>query len=205
MRIPKHVLVATTFAAVVAATPAVQAAGSNWYVGAGVGRSDLRGGAEIVDPNLASEGTELSLDDKDTGWKLFGGYQFNRYFSGEMIYAKFGKFSLTHRVVGGTATDEAKPDALCLAGVGTLPVGGKLSLLGKAGVCHWNDHPSESEPAGYESPGEYSSGTDPMYGVGASYGLNNRMSVRAEWERYHNVVHNRGDVDLLSVSFGYHF
>ena len=44
-----------------------------------------------------------------------------------------------------------------------------------------------------------------MYGLGASYDLNSRMNVCAEWERYHNVVHNRGDVDLLSVSFGYDF
>jgi OOP family OmpA-OmpF porin len=134
---------------------------------------------------------------------VFGGYQFNQNWAAEMIYAKFGKFSLHHTITGGTAVDRAKPDALCLAGVGTLPLSGKWSVLGKAGVCHWNDHASDTESV--TEIVEESSGTDPMFGLGASYSMTKQVDIRGEWERYQNVVHNRGDVNLFSVSLSYRF
>lgn len=205
MQIRNTLFAATALAAALAAAPAAQAAAPGWYLGAGVGGTKLQGGATAIDPNIGTEGAVISLDDKSTGWKVFGGYRFNQNFAAEAIYAKLGKFSVTHaQVEVGNATDRAKPDALCLAGVGTLPLGGKWSLLGKAGVCHWNDHPSETE-ATRDVYMEESSGTDPMFGVGASYDLTKKVSLRGEWERYHNVVHNSGDVDLLSVSLNYLF
>jgi len=203
MTIRKSLFAATTMLAALAAIPATQAWGADWYVGAGVGSSHLKGGAASLDPNIATEGTVTSLDDKSTGWKVFGGYQFNQNWAAEMIYAKFGKFSLHHTITGGTAVDRAKPDALCLAGVGTLPLSGKWSVLGKAGVCHWNDHASDTESV--TEIVEESSGTDPMFGLGASYSMTKQVDIRGEWERYQNVVHNRGDVNLFSVSLSYRF
>ncbi len=208
MDVSKRLLTAAACAAVLAAVPATQASAGNWYVGAGVGASHLNGGATAIDPNLgtaAEPGPVTSLDDKDTGWKVFGGYQFNRNFAAEAIYAEFGKFEVTHAEGAGSATDRVKPKALCLAGVGTLPVSGNWSLLGKVGVCHWNDHPSESETTPDQEIYETSSGTDPMFGLGAGYDLTKNVNLRAEWERYQNVVHNHGDVDLYSVSVNYRF
>jgi len=205
MKFRKSLLTTTAMLAALAAIPATQAWGADWYLGAGVGSAHLKGGAASLDPNIAAEGTVISLDDKSTGWKVFGGYQFNQIWAAEMIYAKFGKFSLNHTVPGGTAVDRAKPDALCLAGVGTLPLNAKWSVLGKAGVCHWNDHPSQSESITAMVDGETSSGTDPMFGLGASYAVTNQVDIRGEWERYQNVVHNRGDVNLFSVSMSYRF
>jgi len=205
MKFRKSLLTTTAMLAALAAIPATQAWGADWYLGAGVGSAHLKGGAASLDPNIAAEGAVISLDDKSTGWKVFGGYRFNQNFAAEAIYANLGKFSVTHAQVElGNATDRAKPDALCLAGVGTLPLGSKWSLLGKAGVCHWNDHPSETE-ATPDVRIEDSSGTDPMFGLGASYSVTKQVDIRGEWERYQNVVHNRGDVDLLSVSLSYRF
>lgn len=204
MQIRKSLLATTTLLAVLAAVPTTGVWAADWYFGAGVGRSDLKGGATSIDPNVGAEGgTVISLDDKSTGWKVFGGYRFNQNWAAEAIYAKFGKFSVNHTQTLGTAVDRAEPDALCLAGVGILPLSAKWSLLGKAGVCHWNDHPSESESTLLD--GERSTGTDPMFGAGASYSLTKRIDLRGEWERYQNVVHNHGDVDLFSASLSYRF
>ena len=48
----------------------------NWYVGASVGQS-------FVD--------ELGIDDDDTAFKVFGGYQFNKYLGAELGFVDHGE------------------------------------------------------------------------------------------------------------------
>jgi OOP family OmpA-OmpF porin len=197
-------------------TPVTFAAGTGWYVGAGGGWTDARGGANAIDPDLTEEGgTVTNLDDNDTGWKVFGGYQFTSNFAVEASYVKMGKFSVDANITNplGTESAEVKPDAWCAAGVGTLPLQHKFSLLGKLGICRWDDHSHTVETIAatmtmpemrvVEEP--ETTGTDIMFGLGAKYDFTSNVGARLEWERYTNVIHNNNDVDLWSVSLQYSF
>ncbi len=188
------------------------AADSGWYVGAGGGWSQARGGAAAIDPNIAAEGAVTSLHDKDAAWQLYGGYQFNPNFALEGGYVNLGKFSVSHTVTGGTEYDEVKPECWHLSAVGILPLGKNFSLLGKAGVCAWNDHPGQRVPAGFVEPAPVpapvplgSSGTDLTYGLGAQYDFSPNWGMRAGWDRFPNVIHHHNAVDLFSASVNYKF
>lgn len=217
----QSILVLAGAAAILLAAPSAPAADSGWYAGVGAGQTKAQGGASAIDPDLAAEGgTVTSLDDKDTGWKIYGGYQFNPNFAVEGMYVNLGKFSMNANITipAGTEYAEVKPDALCAAGVGIVPLRSGFSLLGKVGVCRWNDHPRITETVSggtYEEPYPEtpthpeesigSTGTNLMYGVGGQYDFNSNVGARLEWERYKSVIHDNNDVDLLSVSLLYKF
>jgi OOP family OmpA-OmpF porin len=199
------------------AAPAARAAGTGWYAGVGGGWSSFDGNAVDIAPTLAGESyTVTSLDDSSTGWKVFGGYQFNKNWAAELAYTDLGKFSMNADVSGGlgggagTEYAQVKPTCWSLSAVGILPLGNNFSLLGKVGVCRWDDRFSAHETvAGMEYPypdgDSYSKGTDLTFGLGAKYDVTKNYGVRAEWERFNNVVHDQSNVDLLSISFQYSF
>jgi len=174
-----------------APAPVPAPARNPWYVGAGIGSAHLTGGADSIDPGAAGSSV-LDLDDDDTGWKVFLGYQLNPYFAAELSYADLGEFSETHAAGAGTVTNTVKPSAWCLDGVGSLPFDSGLSLLAKLGACRWDDDMGEN-------------GTSPVFGLGARYDFSRHMGARLEWERYTDVSHDTGDVDLYSINLIYDF
>jgi len=217
----KPLVLLASAVAMVLGSPLTFAADTGWYAGAGAGQTKARGGASTIDPDLSAEGgTVTSLDDKDTGWKIYAGYQFNPNFALEGMYVSLGKFSVDANISipAGTEHAEVKPDALCAAGVGILPLANRFSLLGKVGVCRWNDHPRITETTGgatYEEPYPEptphpeetvgSTGTNLMFGLGGQYDFASNVSARLEWERYQKVIHDNNGVDLLSVNLLYKF
>jgi len=185
----------------VAAAPAP----GRWYVGGGIGRAWLGDAPESIDPNIATEGAVLGLDDSDMGWKAFLGYQFHPNFAAELSYVDLGKYNVNHVLAPGTENDTVEPDAWCLSGVGSYPVSGGLSLLGKLGVCKWDDHAGETVTGGAVPDREGADGTDLTFGIGASYDLSEHVATRLELERYLNVSEDKGNVDMLSLNILYRF
>ena len=120
------------------AHPLAMAQSTGWYAGANAGRT----GAEIDDPRITSglqaQGfTTTSIDDRDrsTGFKLYGGYQFSPHFALEGGYFDLGKFGYTANTIPtGSLDGEMRVRGLNLDLVGTLPLTGKLSALGRVGV-----------------------------------------------------------------------
>lgn len=194
---------------------AATAADTGWYAGGGGGYTTYNGDAVGLAPPLASETyTVTRIDDDSTGWKLFGGYKFHKNWAVELAYVDLGKFSMDANVSPGlfgigTEYAEAKPTCWNLSAVGILPLRNNFSLLGKLGVCAWDDHPRVEETilgvVTPESGGVESSGTDLTYGLGFQYDLSKNVGLRAEWERFDNVIHDRNHVDLWSVSLQYSF
>ena len=177
------------------AAPVASAGFPGWYAGVGGGWSSFNGnGADIA----TTPPTGVArLDDDGAGWKVFGGYQFNKNLAAELAYTDLGKFSFD-----GTSGEygEVKPQCWSLSAVGILPVGNNFSLLGKAGVCRWDDNYKGNGPIMIGS-----TGTDLTFGLGAKYDATRNLGVRAEWERFNNVVHDRESVDLFSMSLQYNF
>jgi len=64
---------------------------SDWYIGAGVGISQLE-----PDEN----GTNYRVtEENDTGWKVFAGIDFSKHWTGEVLYSDLGEAELTNQSI----------------------------------------------------------------------------------------------------------
>jgi len=190
-----------------------QAATDNgWYLGAGVGRSDARD-LSGIDPTLAGYGITSSstFGDNATAWKLFGGYQVNKYFGVEGGYADLGRYSVNSNVTApgagpGAGTWEAD-NVWSLAAVGYLPIQDRFSAFGKVGLAYPKVEFNYSAPGASVSASN--SSTSPLYGVGLKYDLTNNASVRGEFERYQNLgagsTTAQSSVNVWTVGMQYRF
>ena len=153
---------------------------SSFYIGGTVGQSDYKDGCSGI----------ADCDEKDTAWRILGGYQFNRYFAAELGYSDLGEAS------GAGATVEGK--AWEVVGIGSYPIVDKFSVYGKLGLYRGE----LKGPSGEET------NNDVTYGVGLQYDFLKNVGVRGEWQRYSkmgggNIAET--DVDVLSVGVVYRF
>ena len=177
-------------------TTASQAQEAGVYIGGAFGQAEH---------NDACEGANISCDEKDTAWKIFGGYQFNRYVAVELGYADLGQSKASGTVGSVTVNATFNVTAWELVGVGSFPVMDRLSVLGKAGFYR-----GEVESRGTGTIGAITvpvnldeSNTDITFGIGVRYDFSRNAGVRAEWQRYKKVggeETGESDVSLLSVA-----
>jgi OOP family OmpA-OmpF porin len=138
-----------------------------------------------------------SCDDKDTAWKIFGGYQLNRNFAVELGYTDLGEVSSSGPF--GTKIESTVWD---LVAVGSLPLGNNFSLYGKLGAYR-----AEAELSSSAGVSGDKSTTDLTYGLGARYDFTRNLGVRAEWQRYQGIevpstVLTSGDSDVDVFNIG---
>jgi OOP family OmpA-OmpF porin len=135
----------------------------------------------------------FTCDFKDTAWKLFGGYRFHRNIAAEAFWGEWGEISVRTGAVSATA----KIRTIGVAGVGILPLG-QFELFGKLGIGSSKTTASGSAPGQTITASD--SGSDLLYGLGATYNFTRNLGVRAEWERL-----NDSEVDIMSVGLQYRF
>ena len=203
--ITKNKLVASLIAisGLVAGVPAAQAQDTGFYAGIGVGRSDLKD---------ACTGVTIPCDDTDTGWKLFGGYQFNKYLGAELGYVDLGRATARGTLLGVAVSATAKAKGWEFLGVGTLPIADKFSAYGKAGLFRWDLDVSATGVVPGFAPVAVSTsdkGTDFTFGIGLKYDFTKSIGARVEWQRYKDIGNDattgKSDVDLLSVGVVFKF
>lgn len=189
-------------------------ANSAWYMGAGVGQSRAKIDEERLRRSLSANGaavTSFTADERDLGFKLFGGKQLNKYFAVEGGYFDLGKFDFAATTSGnGVLRGETQLRGVNLDLVGQLPLNQRLSLLGRAGVeyAKASTHFSGNRLNAMTNPNPPSGGRrGAKLGLGLEYKLSEALALRGEVERYrvNDAVGNRGDVDLASVSLVYKF
>ncbi|WP_107851902.1 outer membrane beta-barrel protein [Oceanimonas marisflavi] len=174
------------------------------YVGGSIGHTSVDW--DVLD-DLESEGA--SVDDNDVGYKLFAGYRINNFFAIEGFYADLGKATAAGSglVGGNTAHASADVDASTfgLSALAIYPINDKVEVFGKVGFNAWDADANASLriPANgiNESASDSDDGTDPMYGVGAAYNIDN-LSLRVEFERYEL---DDANVDMASAGISYKF
>ena len=204
-----HRLALAALGSLIAATalPAL-AQDSYFYGGAALGQSRARIDADRISAGLLGLGlntTSMARDEKDTAYKLFGGYQFNRYFGLEAGYFNLGEFSFTATTQpAGTLDGRIRVQGLNLDLVGTLPLTERLSAIGRVGAQHaqTRDRFSGSGAVYVLNPNPSERATNAKFGIGLQYEVSRSFFVRAEAERYriNDAVGNKGDVNLFSVS-----
>lgn len=189
----------TAFAALLAGcgfmTASTLASAQAFYVGAGFGSTDTGEGNAI--PYLITSGT---VDGKDSGFKIYGGFEFTPNLAVEMAYVDLGE--LTY---GGTfgpdpvTNGRLETTGLNVALVGTVPVSPGFSLFAKGGIFAWSAE-ARDITAGRVFVGR-DEGGDLSFGLGAAFYLNENLSLRAEWERFEA----NDSITLLSAGLAYRF
>ena len=143
--------------------------------------------------------TNVSVDDKDTGFKLGGGYAFHRNFGVEATYVGLGKASAS----AGGQTVEFKSSGIAVVAVGMLPVTNQVTLLGRLGFI------DATVKATAPGASEKSTKVRTTFGIGASYSFTPQFAVRGDFDRYSKLgddaTTGESDVDMLSIGVVYKF
>ncbi|MBC7415922.1 MAG: outer membrane beta-barrel protein [Herminiimonas sp.] len=206
-----HAAVVAALATLIA--PYASADEPGWYAGANIGQSR----SKIDDPRITSSllgsgfsAVAITDDDRSTGFKVFGGYEFNRNIALEGGYFDLGKFGFTANTLpAGSLNGNIRLRGLNLDLVGTLPITERFSAFGRVGVNYADarDHFSGTGAVRVTDPNPRQRAANVKFGVGLQYAFTDALSVRTEVERYriNDAVGNKGDVDMISVGLVYRF
>jgi len=172
----------------------VQAEGG--YLGASFGSTE-------VDLDAITPGAGTTLDDEDSGYKIYGGYNLNENFALEGSYVDFGEIAMiaptgaqfiASGVLLQATTDinlSASSDAFTFAGVGKMDVG-IGNIFGKLGLAMW-DSETTSNIAAFNTTDD---GTDLFFGFGIDIGVTEALVARFEYEMYEL---DDDEVDMMSL------
>jgi OOP family OmpA-OmpF porin len=170
-------------------------ASAQFFIGGSVGQSDMD---DEITNGLITSGT---VDGKDSAWKIFGGYMFNRHFGVEAAYVNLGEVSYSGAfgvlpVTGG----KVELTAFNVSALGALPINEQFSLFGKIGFLGWEAEASDT--TGGVPFSAKDDGTDISFGVGVMFNFTPNFGVRAEYEFFQTDI---GDADLISVGAVWRF
>lgn len=186
---------------------------AGWYLGANVGQSRANIDDARITRSLLGSGFSsvvIENDERDIGYKVFGGYRINQNFAVEGGYFDLGKFDFKASTVpAGTLNGDIKLRGFHIDALGMLPLTEKFSVFGRVGVNYAEARDSFTgtgqvlvlDPSPSKRQANYKAG------LGLQYAFTDTLAMRAEVERYriNDALGNRGDVDLISVGLVYRF
>jgi OmpA-OmpF porin, OOP family len=179
--------------------------GAYSYGGLSVGRSQGRFGTEAqVNAGLAAGAslTGFARDTRATGFKVFGGYQFNRNFGIEAGYFDLGTLSYSATTSpNGTVDGRFKLNGANVDLVGTLPLSPNFSALARVGAAAGRARTTFTTTGPVTMADASKRNTNAKVGLGLQYALGTSMLVRGEVERYrmNDALGNHVNVNLISV------
>ncbi|WP_167631368.1 OmpA family protein [Mariprofundus ferrooxydans] len=193
---------------------AMAADDSGFYLGGNVGQSvshlDESGMTNRVSgPGLAI--TSVTRDNRDIGYKLYGGYQANKYLSLESGWFDLGRFNFTSTTTpAGSLLGNIKVRGVNLDALIRLPLTDQFSVFGRGGMTYAQTRDSFSTTGALALPANASPkkwAWNPKYGVGLDYNLTRAFGIRAEAERYriNDATGSKGNIDLFSLGMTYRF
>jgi len=213
MNISKIPALLTLTALALIASPSALAQDSGWYLGANLGKTKAKIDNDRIITGVIPPGfsvTVINNDDKGTGFKLFGGYQFNRYFSLEGGYFDLGKVGYQATTLpAGTLNGEMKVNGLNVDLVLNVPFTEKFSAFARVGAANANakDTFVATGAVVVANPNPSERATNLKFGGGLQYDFTRSFGMRAELERYriNDAVGNKGDIDMASVGVLFRF
>ena len=190
---------------------------AQWYVGASVGKSDIKfnnaaQSDQFLDLGFTNPSTVSNT--KDTGYRAFGGYQLHKYIAIEAAYVDLGRFSFRTDVTPrGSLTGSTRIDGFELSALGTLPLGERFGLFARVGALSAETRTSYTGGGSIETliggDSQKRRSTELVYGAGAMFNINQNFSVRGEWSRYEKLGNvftgGRTDANLYSLGLVYRF
>lgn len=155
--------------------------------------------------------TSSRLEDKGTGYKLQVGYQPIKYFAIEGGYVDLDQAQHTAHVTTGSegirSVMTIESSGWNLNAVGILPITNEFSILAKVGAIRVKEKITVKASSGSEFASDSSSdsNSEVLYGLGIAYAPNDKMNLRAEYERYDLGDDSGTDIDIDVVSLGIAF
>lgn len=171
-------------AAIVVCAACVPASAQEGYVG-----------ASYLSSSMEFDTSAGTVNPSADGWKLFVGYNINKYCGIEATYYDMGDMEDTTSI----GTFKADVDVFDVSFRGILPVGERIQFTGKVGFSSVD---AETETTGtlLIVTSEWSS-WELMFGVGAEVKLGKRFGLRADWETWEV----EGSLDAWSVGGYFRF
>lgn len=197
------------------ALPAVSQA--QWYVGGSVGKSDISfdnaaQSDQFLDLGFTNPMTSSST--RDTGLRLFGGYQLHKYLAVEAAYVDLGKFNFRTDVTPpGALSGAMKVSGFELSALGILPLSDQFAVFARAGALAAETKTAYSGTGSVQvligGETQKRNSTQLSYGAGATYAINKKFSLRGEWSRYaklgNALTGGQTDANLYSIGLVYRF
>jgi OOP family OmpA-OmpF porin len=190
---------------------AAHAQEGSWYEVVGFGASTTELSESVVAVSGATAST-LSRDERDPGVKVMLGYAFSRHWAVEGGFAYLGDFTISRSVTApaaGAANASLSVKGWVIDAVGTLPLGGRISAIGKAGVLLSEVRTLRTvSGAATLVPGQGSSAirdeANFKLGAGLQYRLSPTATLRVEWERFYRVGEpgTTGELEIELLSGG---
>jgi len=159
----------------------------SFYIGASVGGAKLDTGVTAL---------TASLDEKSTGFKIYGGYQIFPQFSAELAYVNLGEATLSGNagdqfVVDGTtfqflvnnAQIKFEPTLISFGGRFSLPVSQAAAVYARLGLASWRVDISATA-SGSTAGTSNESGSDAYYGLGFGWKFMPDLSLTLDYEHY---------------------
>ena len=178
-----------------------------WYMGGNMGISTANIDKDKITQNFINP--SYNDDEQDLGYKLFGGYQFNKNFALEGGYFNLGKFDYFLSTPNGTLNGDIKVMGINLDAVAILPITEDFSAFAKIGANYAQAKDSFATTGTISildnSPKE--NDLNYKFGAGLQYALTKALALRLEAERYriNDAVGNDGDIDFFSIGLIYKF
>lgn len=188
-----------------------------FYAGFGLGYVDL--GRDVTGIGAAAgaagvAGTVTGLDDSGLSWKLFGGYQFDDFFSAELAYADLGDSEATFVATAPTAATiniGTQAGVVSASVVSIYPLNSDLDIFGRLGATYWDVNGIAVAAVGGATVGANAddAGVGYLFGLGVQYNFTQEIGLRLEWENYHGVGNEDsgtgGSANLFGGSLLYQF
>ncbi len=149
---------------------------------------------------------DFSFDEGDTGWKVYGGFRFFKFFGVGASYIDFGVPEDTLKDVPITQSQTIDVDletditAWDVYAEGVLPLGSRFELFAKVGYVIWDAEIAAKNVAGIEDD---DSGSDFAYGAGAAIKFAKLFAVRLEYQMFD--IEDTDNVNFASVGFDVRF
>jgi len=130
-----------------------------------------------------------SCDNLDTSLRVFGGYQINRTFAGEIGFTNLGETRGNGVLVKGNAWD-----ASALA---AWPIAGALAIYGRLGIYRGN------LKGGGTLAGAQEDNYGLTYGAGLQFDVGTNVGLRLDWQEYSGAGgSNIPSTDIRNISLG---
>ncbi len=157
---------------------------SKFYFGASGGQTKFDTGVTAI---------TARLDEKDSGFKIFAGYEINENVAIEGFYTDLGsatlsgtngqtfRFNNTTYQFTTSASIAIKGTALGASILAGVPINEYVKPFAKIGFSRTE---TKTTYTGTNAPSETDTSTEPMYGVGIDFNVTKTIAIRLEYETY---------------------
>jgi len=190
---------------------------AEWYVGATAGESRTKLNGENLSAQFLDFGyrdAQTQTDTSSAAFRVFGGYQLNRYIGVEAGFADLGKSSIRTNVVPtGTFARRIKTTGLDVSIIGTLPVTNKFAVFARAGAFMSERKTSFATSGDVELLSGVQGGTERQtkatFAAGVTYDFTKDIALRAEASQMRKyadeLLSQNRNIDTHSMGVQYRF